>query len=141
MEGILLISVYRFDCKLYIDLLFLLLKIVQLTAFYCKITCNVWLYLLQFSLYIVQELTVNLLTVFFSVAFLHNCTVKLTRIVYRRSEYKDFYESLKITFPNNVLLSQFCGWSKEYCPSFHWREGGVDFCEWFLEWSAELISI
>ncbi len=89
MEGILLISIYRFDCKLYIDLLFLLQKIVQLTAFYCKITCNVWLYILQFSLYIVQELTVNLLTVF-SVEFLHNCTVQLTRIVYRRSEYKDF---------------------------------------------------
>ncbi len=62
MEGILLISVYRFDCKLYIDLLFLLQKIVQLTAFYYKITCKD---LLQFSLYIVQELTVNLLTVFF----------------------------------------------------------------------------
>ncbi len=28
-----------------------------------------------------------------------------------RSEYKGFYESLQITFPNNVLVSQFRGWS------------------------------
>ncbi len=28
-----------------------------------------------------------------------------------RSEYKGFYESLQIAFPNNVLVIQFCGWS------------------------------
>ncbi len=28
-----------------------------------------------------------------------------------RSEYKGFYETLQIAFPNNVLVSQFCGWS------------------------------
>ncbi len=27
--------------------------------------------------------------------------------IYRRSEYKGFYESLQIAFPNNVLVSQF----------------------------------
>ncbi len=40
---------------------FLLLKTVTLTAFYCKMTLNAWLDLLQFSLYTGRELTVNLL--------------------------------------------------------------------------------
>ncbi len=30
---------------------------------------------------------------------------------YRRSEYKGFNKSLQIAFSNNVLVSQFCGWS------------------------------
>ncbi len=63
-QGILEISVY--DCKLYVDFVgFLLLKTVQLTAFYGKMTWNVWLDRLPFSLYVLQELTVNLLRVFF----------------------------------------------------------------------------
>ncbi len=43
-----------------------------------------------------------------------------------------FYESLQIAFPNNVLVSQFRGWSKQYCSSPQVREGAG---------SAELISI
>ncbi len=66
----------------FISCYFLLLKIVQLTAFYCKITCNFWLGLLQFSLYIVRELTVNLLTVI-SVVFFKTFTVKITLIFFR----------------------------------------------------------
>jgi len=31
--------------------------------------------------------------------------------IYRRSEYKGLYESLQIAFHNNVLVSQFRGWS------------------------------
>ncbi len=31
--------------------------------------------------------------------------------IYRRSEFKGFYESLQIAFPNNLLFSQFHGWS------------------------------
>ncbi len=30
---------------------------------------------------------------------------------YSRSDYKGFYESLQIAFPNNVLVNQFRGWS------------------------------
>ncbi len=38
----------------------------------------------------------------------HSCS----SFTYRRSEYKGFYESLQLTFPNkNVLASQFRGWS------------------------------
>ncbi len=33
--------------------------------------------------------------------------------IYRRSEYKGFYESLQITFPNNVQINQFHRWSKQ----------------------------
>ncbi len=47
-QGILEYQFTVFDCKLYTDLLFSLLKTVQLTTFYCKITWNVWLELLQF---------------------------------------------------------------------------------------------
>ncbi len=34
-----------------------------------------------------------------------------------------FNDSLQIVFPNNMLVSQFCGWSKQYCSSPHGREG------------------
>ncbi len=34
-----------------------------------------------------------------------------------------FYESLQIAFPDNVLVSQFRSWSKQYCWSPHRREG------------------
>ncbi len=34
-----------------------------------------------------------------------------------------FYESLQIAFPNNALVRQFRGWSKQYCSSLHGREG------------------
>ncbi len=46
--GILGISVYSFDCKLYIDLLFFTSKNYTINSIYCKITGNVWLDLLQF---------------------------------------------------------------------------------------------
>ncbi len=48
-QGILEYQFTVFDCKLYIDLLFFTSKTVQLTAFYCKITWNVWLDLYSFS--------------------------------------------------------------------------------------------
>ncbi len=35
--------------------------------------------------------------------------------IHRRSEYKGLYESLQIVFPNNVLVSQFRGWSLVVC--------------------------
>ncbi len=44
-------------------------------------------------------------------------------LTYGRSEYNVFYETLQITFPNNVLVSQFRSWSKQYCSSLHGREG------------------
>ncbi len=44
---------------------------------------------------------------------------------YRRSEYKDFYETLQIAFPNNVLVSKFhAKWLKfTVCSSPHGGEG------------------
>ncbi len=48
------------------------------TVYYRKITCNVQY---DFSSYIVVELTVNNLTVLFSVAFLQSFTIKFTVIV------------------------------------------------------------
>ncbi len=42
---------------------------------------------------------------------IHVCTNhSWSSFIYRRSEYKGFYESLQIAFPNNVLVSQFHGW-------------------------------
>ncbi len=45
--------------------------------------------------------------------------------IYRRSEYKGFYESLQIAFPNNVLVSQFRGWSLRSAHHPTEERGGV----------------
>ncbi len=47
--------------------------------------------------------------------------------IYRSSEYKIvfFYESLQIAFPNNVLVSQFWGYSKQYACHPMEERGGV----------------
>ncbi len=42
-----------------------------------------------------------------------------------RSEDKGFYESLQITFPNNVLVSQFHDWSLQSAPHPTEERGGV----------------
>ncbi len=45
--------------------------------------------------------------------------------IYRRSEYKGFYESLHITFPNNLLVNQFRGWTLQSARHPTEERGGV----------------
>ncbi len=59
MQGFLGISLQFLTVNYTLICYFLLIKTVQLTIFYCKITQNVWFDLLRFSLYIVWELPVN----------------------------------------------------------------------------------
>ncbi len=63
-----------------------------------------------------QRINVTFTLKWMPIPDLHKCVFirpnhSWSSFIYRRSEYKGFYESLQIAFPNNVLVSQFRGWS------------------------------
>ncbi len=57
--------------------------------------------------------------------FMFTANHSWSSFIYRRREYKGFDESLQIIFPNNVLVSQFRGWSLQSAHHLMEERGGV----------------